>query len=112
MFIFISLRIFSSCCGSEFLEYLEQRGKKKESEMNRHNQAHESEHLGAAFQYLRPRQAAEYLGISESTLAKLRMRNNRTKGPRFASTGSLVIYRKNDLDIWVNDLIKGPDSGE
>lgn len=54
-------------------------------------------------EYLRPRAAAGYLGISESTLAKLRMRNNRGSGPRFIKRGGIVIYRRIDLDIWLEE---------
>lgn len=51
---------------------------------------------------MRPSQAAEYLSVSESMLAKLRMRQNLTKGPRFARVGGCIVYRRSDLDNWVN----------
>lgn len=52
-------------------------------------------------EYYRPKAAAEYLGISQSTLAKLRMRNNRKNGPRFSKQGGCVVYRTADLDAWI-----------
>ena len=53
--------------------------------------------------YMRPWQAARYTGQSESTLAKLRMRHNRKNGPKFIKTGSVVTYRRADLDAWLNE---------
>ena len=56
-------------------------------------------------EYMRPQLAAQYLGHSESTLAKLRMRHNRERGPRFAKTGGIILYRRADLDAWVADCL-------
>ena len=57
---------------------------------------------------MRPVDAAKYLGISESTLAKLRMHHKRPNGPTFGRLGGCVIYRKSDLDAWiVQNLIDG-----
>jgi hypothetical protein len=56
-------------------------------------------------QNMRPAEAAGYLRVSESTLAKLRMRTNRAKGPKFGRLGGCVIYRKSDLDAWVESGI-------
>ena len=47
---------------------------------------------------LKPKAAADRLGLSESTLAKLRM--TRT-GPSFCLLGRAVRYRAADLDAWV-----------
>ena len=47
---------------------------------------------------LKPKAAADRLGLSESTLAKLRM--SRT-GPSFCLLGRAVRYRVADLDAWV-----------
>ncbi len=47
---------------------------------------------------LKPKAAADRLGLSESTLAKLRM--TRT-GPSFSLLGRAVRYRIADLDAWV-----------
>ena len=48
-----------------------------------------------------PRQAAEYVGLSTSLLAKLRMSENRSRGPAFVKIGKAVIYRRADLDAWL-----------
>jgi predicted DNA-binding transcriptional regulator AlpA len=48
--------------------------------------------------HLRTPQAAEYLGISTSSMEKMRMRGD---GPPYAKLGRLVIYAMNDLDAWV-----------
>ena len=50
---------------------------------------------------LRPRDAARYLGVSTSLLAKLRMREKRDCGPRFVKLSGCVIYRRSDLDAWL-----------
>lgn len=43
--------------------------------------------------------AANLLGLSVSTLAKLRLTGN---GPVFSKLGRRVLYRKCDLDDWTN----------
>ena len=50
---------------------------------------------------MRPQEAARYTGISESSLAKLRMRENRAKGPRFVKLSGCIVYRRLDLDAWM-----------
>lgn len=50
---------------------------------------------------LRPAEAARFTGLSESTLAKLRMRENRLAGPVFCRVGGCIIYRRSDLDDWL-----------
>ena len=45
--------------------------------------------------YFKPRQAAEYLNSSPSTLAKRRLYGG---GPRFIKIGRSVRYAKHDLD--------------
>ena len=58
--------------------------------------------------YMRPPLAAKYTGQSESTLAKLRMRHNRSRGPRFAKIGGVVVYKRTDLDAWMEDhMVEG-----
>jgi predicted DNA-binding transcriptional regulator AlpA len=48
---------------------------------------------------LRAPQAAAYVGLSPSTLAKMRLRGD---GPLYAKAGSrIVIYDKADLDAWL-----------
>jgi len=51
---------------------------------------------------MRPNDAAIYTRISVSTLAKLRMRHKRTEGPIFLKINGCVIYRRDDLDVWMN----------
>jgi excisionase family DNA binding protein len=46
---------------------------------------------------LRPREAAEYLGLGHSTLAKLRLSGG---GPRFRKLGRCVRYHPDDLERW------------
>ena len=52
-------------------------------------------------EYFRPLAASQYTGVSESTLAKLRMRCNRPDGPKCAKMNGCVIYRRVDLDEWI-----------
>ena len=42
--------------------------------------------------------AARYVGLSESTLAKLRLNGN---GPIYCKLGRRVMYRPSDLDQWL-----------
>lgn len=42
--------------------------------------------------------AARYVGLSESTLAKLRLNGN---GPTYCKLGRRVVYRPTDLDQWL-----------
>jgi predicted DNA-binding transcriptional regulator AlpA len=42
--------------------------------------------------------AARYVGLSESTLAKLRLNGN---GPVYCKLGRRVVYRPADLDQWL-----------
>ncbi|MEO1407770.1 MAG: DNA-binding protein [Pseudomonadota bacterium] len=54
-----------------------------------------------AMENMRAQAAAAYLGVSESFLAKLRMRDKRASGPRFIKIAGCVIYRRTDLDDWL-----------
>lgn len=50
---------------------------------------------------LRPASAAKFLGLSASTLAKMRLKGN---GPRYAKLGDrAVLYDTADLLRWVED---------
>lgn len=50
---------------------------------------------------MRPEQAGKYLGLSPSTLAKMRMRGD---GPPYSKAGArVVLYRKVDLDDWLQE---------
>jgi excisionase family DNA binding protein len=53
--------------------------------------------------YFRPREAAEYLRSSESTLAKKRLNGN---GPPFVRIGRAIRYRRSDLDAWMSASIR------
>ena len=44
------------------------------------------------------RAAARFVGLSESTLAKLRLNGN---GPVYCKLGRRVVYRPADLDRWL-----------
>lgn len=59
-----------------------------------------SDNLSAHERWLRPAEAANYLGVSASTLAKRRLRGD---GPPFVKVGPrLVSYSKRDLDVWLS----------
>lgn len=66
----------------------------KHAELDRSGMANEK--------YLRPAEAAKYVGHSQSTLAKLRMRHARKNGPPFMKRGGVVLYRRSDLDAWLD----------
>lgn len=59
--------------------------------------------------YLRPKQAAKYLGLSRSTLAKMRIYG---KGPRYSKAGAVVLYDIEDLDRYVSTYIRNSTSEE
>jgi excisionase family DNA binding protein len=46
---------------------------------------------------MRVKQAAHYLGLSKSTLDKLRCFGG---GPRYFKLGRAVVYQSDDLDAW------------
>ena len=48
--------------------------------------------------YLRTPEAADYIGLTKSTLEKLRLTG---VGPVFSSLGRIVVYDRGDLDAWV-----------
>lgn len=49
---------------------------------------------------LNTQEAAEYLRVSASYLAKLRMRSS---GPKYVQLGVRVLYDLRDLNAWVED---------
>ena len=57
--------------------------------------------------YFTPREAAEYLRSSTSTLAKARMKK---AGPAFVRIGRAVRYRQSDLDLWMSASVAGPNA--
>jgi predicted DNA-binding transcriptional regulator AlpA len=53
---------------------------------------------------LRAPEAAEYVRLSASTLAKMRLRGD---GPRYSKAGPrIVIYQEDDLDAWLRDRFR------
>jgi excisionase family DNA binding protein len=47
-------------------------------------------------------EAAQLLGLSESTLAKLRLNGN---GPAYCKLGRRVVYRRQDLEAWLESRV-------
>ena len=57
--------------------------------------------------YLSAAEAAEYVGLSESYLAKLRMGTAREAGPNFLKIGQRAVrYRRQDLDLWMSSKLR------
>lgn len=57
---------------------------------------------------LRPPEAARYLGLSESTLAKQRLRGD---GPRYVKLGSRAVgYSINELDAYLEACTRSSTS--
>jgi excisionase family DNA binding protein len=54
--------------------------------------------MGGDHSYLSPRQAADYLKLSE---AVFRLWRKQGRGPRFFNAGKQIRYRRADLDSWV-----------
>jgi predicted DNA-binding transcriptional regulator AlpA len=53
---------------------------------------------------LRTPQAADYVGLSASTLEKLRLTGN---GPSYRKAGAkIVVYRPQDLDAWLEANVR------
>jgi len=59
--------------------------------------------------YLTPREAADYLKSSTSTLAKRRLNGD---GPSFTRIGRAIRYRKVDLDAWMAARLTSSTSAE
>ena len=62
----------------------------------------------------RDREAAQYIGMSESFLRQSRMdgiREYRTPGPPFVKIGRAVRYLKEDLDHWLETYRQEPRQG-
>ncbi|MCW5685513.1 MAG: helix-turn-helix domain-containing protein [Pseudolabrys sp.] len=51
---------------------------------------------------LRAHDAADFLELSESTLAKLRLTGN---GPAYCKLGRRVVYRRTDLEAWLQSRV-------
>lgn len=53
-------------------------------------------------------EAANYVGLSASYLAKLRMKSGRLTGPKYLRIGSRAIrYCRKDLDAWMQSKHSG-----
>ena len=57
--------------------------------------------------FVRPRDAARYLGVSKSFLDNARLAG---EGPRYSRLGRSIVYALADLDKWVNDRAVSPRS--
>ena len=55
---------------------------------------------------MQPAAAAQYLGLSASLLAKMRMKDDPRTGPPFARIGKAIIYRRTDLDTWLASRVE------
>ena len=53
-----------------------------------------------AKRYISSAEAAEYLNVSQSMLAKRRLSGD---GPRYSKLGKRVVYEIADLDVWIAD---------
>ena len=58
--------------------------------------------------YMRPPQAARYVGLSTSTLAKMRLRGD---GAAYSKAGRAVVYRIEDLCEWLESRRRLSTSG-
>ena len=52
--------------------------------------------------YMRPAEAAEYVRLTVSTLAQMRVEQ---RGPKYFKAGGRVLYRLQDLEEWVESRI-------
>lgn len=58
---------------------------------------------------LNSRQAATYLGCSDSVL---RLWRSQGQGPRYFRAGKLIRYRRADLDSWIEARLCEPESAK
>jgi excisionase family DNA binding protein len=49
-------------------------------------------------------QAAQYTSVSKSFFEKARIGATETPGPSFIKVGRRVVYRREDLDNWLNQF--------
>ena len=56
-----------------------------------------------AHRRLRTRAAAEYIGVSKSSLEKWRVSG---RGPRYCKIGRVVVYPTNHLDQWLDGNLR------
>jgi predicted DNA-binding transcriptional regulator AlpA len=55
-----------------------------------------------SLEVIHPTDAARFVGLSASTLAKLRLNGN---GPIYCKLGRRVVYRRADLEAWLESRI-------
>lgn len=67
-----------------------------------------STNTSSSTELLAPRQAARFLGLSVSTLAKLRRPSTDRQGPIYSKLGGSIRYRLCDLDAWVQANAQAP----
>ena len=60
-------------------------------------------------EYLDQQDAAEFLGVEESTLATWR---SIEKGPRYLKQGKIIRYKAEDLGAWLEQGEVNPESKE
>ncbi len=58
---------------------------------------------------LKPRHAAELIGCSE---AALRAWKRQGRGPRYFTAGKLVRYRREDVEAWITERLRGGNLSE
>ncbi len=58
---------------------------------------------------IRPDSAAAYIGLSVQRLAKLRLEGG---GPKFVKVGRSVLYRREDLDTFLQSRIRKSTSDQ
>lgn len=59
-------------------------------------------------EYIRPEEAAKFLKLSSSTLAKMRVKGT---GPSYTKAGpKVVLYRTKDLCAWLESRIRNSTS--
>lgn len=52
-------------------------------------------------EWMTTKEAAEYIGHSESTLETWRTETEKKQGPRYYKPLGKVLYNRDDLDAWV-----------
>jgi excisionase family DNA binding protein len=58
---------------------------------------------------MRTREAADYLAIPVSTLTKMRLTGT---GPLYVKAGRTVVYRKSDIDAWLEGRLRRSTAGQ
>jgi excisionase family DNA binding protein len=61
-----------------------------------------TEHSPPSLERFRGPEAAKYLGLSKSTLEKMRLEG---RGPRYLKLGGRCVYRRSDLDAYLEAAV-------